>query len=65
MANGKDVYEVEHIADSRLVRCQLQYLVKWKGYDEKSWEPAVNVDRLQVIDIFRAEQPGKPRLTTL
>jgi hypothetical protein len=34
--------------------------MNWRGYDEKSCESAVNVDGLQAIDIFHAEQPGKP-----
>ena len=63
--NGEEEYEVERIEDSRVFRRQLHYHVKWKGYDEKSWEPAVNVDGLQAIDVFHAEQPGKPGSTTL
>jgi hypothetical protein len=35
-------------------------LVKWKGNDEMSWEPAVNVNGLKVIDEFHTQQPGKP-----
>jgi hypothetical protein len=60
IVNGKEEYEVEHIKDSRLFQCLLQYLVKQKGSDEKSREPASNVDGLQGIDIFHIEQPGKP-----
>jgi hypothetical protein len=39
--------------------------VKWKGYDEGSWEPATNVDGLQAINIFHTEQPGKPGFNNL
>jgi hypothetical protein len=39
---------------------QLQYLVKWTGYDEMSWEPAVNVDGLKAIDEFHIQQHGNP-----
>ena len=35
-------------------------MVKWKGYDEQNWEPAINVDGLKATDDFHAEQPGKP-----
>jgi hypothetical protein len=38
-----------------------QYLVKWIGYDEMSWEPAVIVDGLMAIDEFHTQQPEKPR----
>jgi hypothetical protein len=60
MVDGEEEYEVEHIEDSRVFRQQLQYLVNWQGFNAKSWEPAVNVDGLQAIDIFHTEQPGKP-----
>jgi hypothetical protein len=60
--NREEESEVERIEDSRLFRHQLQYLVMWKGYDEKSREPAINVDGLQAIDTFHAEQPDKPGL---
>ena len=38
-------YEVDYIVASRIYRCQLQYLVHWKGYEEheRTWEPASNV----------------------
>ncbi|KIM62378.1 hypothetical protein SCLCIDRAFT_119612, partial [Scleroderma citrinum Foug A] len=37
-------YEVDYIVASRIYRCQLQYLVHWKGYEEheRTWEPASN-----------------------
>ncbi|KAF9798630.1 hypothetical protein IEO21_10688 [Rhodonia placenta] len=42
---GDEEYKVEQIKDSRIFRCQLQYLIKWKGYDDShmSWEPAHNI----------------------
>ena len=60
VVDGVEEYEVERVEDSRMFRRQLQYLVKWKGYDERSWEPATNVDGLKAIDDFHQEQPGKP-----
>jgi hypothetical protein len=60
MVKGEEEYEVERIEDSSIFRRHLQYLVKWKGYDEMNWEPAVNVDRLKAIDEFHKPQPGKP-----
>jgi hypothetical protein len=61
IVEGEEEYEVERIEDSRVFRRQLQYLVKCKGYDETSWEPAVNVDGLKAINEFHTQQPGKPR----
>jgi hypothetical protein len=40
----KEEYEVDKIMDSHIFHRQLQYRVKWKGYEEgsNSWEPAAN-----------------------
>src|ERR1700731_3431041 len=38
IVDGEEEYEVEWIEDSQVYRRQLQYLVKWKGYNENSWE---------------------------
>jgi hypothetical protein len=56
----EEEYEVEQVDDSRLSRKQLQYLMKWRGYDERSSEPAANVDELKAIDDFHTQQRGKP-----
>ena len=39
MVDGKEHYIVEQVLDSQLMRCQLQFLVKWEGYgyEENSW----------------------------
>jgi hypothetical protein len=34
LIEGQPEWEVEKILDSRLYRCKLQYLIKWKGYSE-------------------------------
>jgi hypothetical protein len=61
IVQGEEEFEVERMEDSPVFRWQLQYLVKWKGYDEISWEPATNMDGLKAINEFHAQQPGKPR----
>ena len=40
-------YEVDYIVASHIYRCQLQYLVYWKGYEdhEGTWEPASNIKK--------------------
>ena len=61
----ENTYEVADIVDSRIHRKQLQYRVKWKGYEnhqqEYTWEPAVNVAELtDLLDDFHSAYPDKP-----
>jgi hypothetical protein len=39
---GSD-YEVEQILNHREVNGKMEYLIKWKGYDEETWEPEQNL----------------------
>ena len=41
---GKPAYEVEKILDHRQRGRGQQLLVKWKGYEEPTWEPKLNLD---------------------
>jgi transposase InsO family protein len=59
-----DIFDVESIADSRIRRRRLEYLVQWKGYeaqpDEFTWEPAENLIGLtDEVDEFHARYPEK------
>lgn len=57
-------YEVEQILDSHKYRNQLQYLVKWQGYDHghNSWEPAANLTHCsELLRTFHANHPVAPR----
>jgi len=47
--DGEEEYQVSSIDDSRMDRNQLQYLIRWTGYDSLTWEPAKFVDRLQAV----------------
>jgi len=38
---------------------QLQYLIRWTGYDSLTWEPAKFVDGLQAVDEFHQQYPQK------
>ncbi|KAF9815633.1 hypothetical protein IEO21_04423 [Rhodonia placenta] len=61
---GDEEYEVERIKDSRIFWRQLQYLVKWKGYNDShtSWEPARNVANAPaLIANFHRKNPNAPR----
>ncbi len=57
-------YEVDEILDSRKYRNQLQYLVKWKGYDtgHNSWEPAPHLTHCpQLLQTFHSQHPAALR----
>ena len=47
-------YEVERVLDQRIRKGKQEYLVLWKGYDEKeaTWEPVDHFDDLGVINRF-------------
>ena len=56
-------YEVDYIVASHIYRCQLQYLVHWKGYEEHehTWELASNVKNAPlVVEHFYKENPSAP-----
>lgn len=66
---GDIEYEISGIVDSaynhRFTKCQLQYKIKWLGYEntdeESSWLPATEVTHAQdSIDAFHAAYPAKP-----
>lgn len=38
-----DIFEVEKIIRKRKKKGGVKYLVKWKGYDETTWEPRKNL----------------------
>ena len=62
--DGQDEFEVEAILDSRVHRGRVQYLVKWKGYDnsENSWEPVRNVINAKgLVDMFHTQHPDAPQ----
>jgi transposase InsO family protein len=63
LVDGEEHYEVEAILDSRVFRRQLQYLVRWKGYnyEHNSWENAMDVHSPLLVDKFYSTHPGAPR----
>jgi hypothetical protein len=58
--DGELEYKVEEVVDSRVFRWQLQYLIKWRGWDDLTWEQATEVNKLKAIDDFHAQYPNKP-----
>ena len=43
-------YEVEAVLDKRTLYGVTQYFVKWKNYDETTWEPVDNLDN--IVDLI-------------
>jgi len=57
--DGEEEYQVSNIEDCRMYRSQLQYLIRWTGYDSLTWEPAKFVDGLRAVDEFHQRYPQK------
>ena len=60
--DGEEEYHVSSVEDSRVNHNQLQYLIRWTGYDSLTWEPAKFVDGLQAVEEFHQQYPRKPGL---
>ena len=55
-----DAYEVEEILDSRMRRGRTQYLVRWTGYPDPTWEPEGNLDNCeQALADYRAARGAR------
>lgn len=50
--DGEEGYQVSSVEDGRVDRNQLQYLIRWTGYDSLRWKPARLVDGLQAVQEF-------------
>jgi hypothetical protein len=50
--DGEEEYQVSSVEDSWVYENQLQYLIRWMGYDSLTWEPAKFVDGLQAVEEF-------------
>ena len=63
MVDGEEHYIVEQVLDSRLMRGQLQFLVKWEGYgyEENSWVSKSDIAALDKVREFYNAHPGAPQ----
>jgi hypothetical protein len=45
---SEDEYIVEKVVDKRIIGGEIEYLIKWEGYDssENTWEPPENLDNI-------------------
>ena len=58
-------YDVEKILDQRKhpVTGQLEYLIKWEGYAEKTWEPEANLETIpHMLREFQQKHKKEQRL---
>jgi len=60
MVEGEEEWEVEEILDSRRTRGRLQYLVKWRGFADPTWEPEENLVEVEAVDIYQRRYPEWP-----
>jgi len=58
--DGEEEYQVSRVENSRMYRSELQYLIRWTGYDALTWEPAKFVDGLQAVGEFHKPYPVMP-----
>ena len=56
-----DIYEFEKILDDQGKDGEKEYLVKWKYYDETSWQPASDFLANNVIQKYNAKQRKSTR----
>jgi hypothetical protein len=63
LIDGEEEYEVEAILDSRMRYNRLEYLLKFKGYDEShnQWEVHTHVHAKPKIVLFHHKYPGTAR----
>jgi transposase InsO family protein len=59
--DGRVVWVVRSLVDSRKYRGKIQYLVDWEGYgpEDRSWEPPENIHSDLIAD-FHTSHPSKP-----
>jgi glycosylphosphatidylinositol phospholipase D len=60
IVQGEEEWKVQEILDSRKRQNQIQYLVKWKGFDAPTWEPEDYLQDVQAVDLFHSLYPEKP-----
>lgn len=54
---GRRIYEIEKLLDKRIKRKnKVEYLVKWKDYEDPTWEPKENLYCKELIKQFEQGQ---------
>jgi hypothetical protein len=60
IVEGEEEWEVEEILDSRRIPGRLQYLVKWTGFADPTWEPEKNLTEVEAVDTYHERYLAEP-----
>jgi hypothetical protein len=58
--DGQNEYLIERILDSRYRYKKYEFLVKWTGYNDPTWEPYEFVKDVAALDEYLARYPDRP-----
>ena len=59
---GEEEYEVEEVLDLHRHHRKLQFLVKWKGYTDATWQPEADLENAQeLVNEFYTKHPEAPK----
>jgi len=66
MSDEEGEYEVESIADKRMKKGKVEYLVKWIGWssDDNTWEPVGNLECPEIISAYEKGLKAKDEAKT-